>query len=526
MSASGRFGEPKMCTFRRLCVWLSRFCPLLALVAGCDNAQTTTGTTNSAVASRVKLATIAKQFVEQLSKGQYAEARTGFDKAMSDAFSEKKLEALWTGVVVNRGAFKKVLHQTRNVIAPYTAIIVTCQFEKGRQGVRVVFDEHNKIGGLFIVRPEPAPGTTATAAASSTAKASSNRPQTPKPPFPYEVKDVLYDNPTDKSKLGGTLTLPKGPGLFPAALLITGSGTQDRDETIFEHKPFFVIADYLTRKGFIVLRVDDRGAGKTTGEAKNATIQTHATDVVAGIEFLRKQKQVDPKRIGLIGHSVGGTIAPLVASEHPNDIAFIISLAGFGISGRELTPIQTGLVLRDQLKLPAEAAKKLVQAEINVMKVIAEDGDEAALRKVLKESIETTRKYGPPEARAMTDAQVDAAVTSKFALLKAPWIRSFIKLDPAPAWKKVKCPVLVLIGEKDTQVPPDVNLPAIKKVLEAGGNKDIRLEKLAGLNHMYQHAKTGFVEEYAQIEETFDPATLNLMGKWLSPRMLGTNDKK
>ncbi len=512
-----------MCALRTLRIWLLRLCPLLGLVVGCDNAQKPVkGTTSSAAVPADQLAAAAKTFIEQLSKGQYTKARSGFDKTMLDGLSEKKLEAIWSGLVAKHGAFKKVMHQTRRMKAPYTAMIATCQFEKGQMGLRVVFDQHQKIAGFFTAAPEPAPGTTAAA----TAKAKANRPQTPKPPFPYEAREVLYDNPTDKSKLGGTLTLPKGAGPFPAALLITGSGSQDRDETIFEHKPFFVIADFLTRKGFAVLRVDDRGVGKSTGKTDKATIQTHATDVVAGVEFLKKQKQIDPQRIGLIGHSEGGIIAPLVASEHSKDIAFIVSLAGSGIPGAELSALQIELISRDQQKLPAESVKKLVQAQRDVLKVLVEDGDETAVQKVLKSSIEVARKHGPPEARALTDAQVDAAIKAEGGRVASPWFRSFIKLDPTVAWKKVQCPVLVLIGEKDTQVPPDVNIAGIKKALTAGGNKDIRLEKLAGLNHLYQHAKTGFLEEYAQIEETFDPATLDLMGKWLGERMLADKKKK
>ena len=315
------------------------------------------------------------------------------------------------------------------------------------------------------------------------------RPQTPTPPFPYRAEEVTYANAPGGVTLAGTLTIPSGSGPFPAVILITGSGAEDRDETIFGHKPFLVLADDLTRKGVAVLRVDDRGVGGSTGSVPASTSEDFAGDVLAGISFLMGRKDIDPARIGLIGHSEGGIIAPMVALRSKN-VAFIITLAGPGIPGAELLALQNTVMARamgmreDELQR-ANALNQRLYAAV----ATAPDGKsaEAAVRPIL------TQSPGTP-------ATHEAAVRE----LTSPWFRYFIKYDPAPALAKVKCSILALNGSKDMQVPPRENLAAIKKA-----NPRASTVELPGLNHLFQRAQTGAPTEYATIEETFDRGALD-----------------
>ncbi|RLB52302.1 MAG: alpha/beta hydrolase [Deltaproteobacteria bacterium] len=499
---------------------------MVGLAAGCrDGGSPKSMTTAGSVAASAdgsasvklgpnsSLVEIAKAYVLWLDGEKYDKAFALHDEGMQKAVTEKKQRDAWNAVVGKYGAFESVLRTSQGEMKGYQVVVVTCKFEQEELGIRVVLNKDKQVSGMQFVPPEPA----AAASGSATAAGPPRRPQTPKPPHPYLERGVRYTNPTDGSLIVGTLTLPKGGGRHPAALMITGSGGQDRDETIFHHKPFLVIADHLTRKGIAVLRVDDRGVGKSTGQAAKATVETHATDVSVGVAFLRKHPDIDGTRIGLIGHSEGGIIAPLVAAED-QDIAFIVSLAGSGVSGQQLVPIQVGLMARRQLKLPEEVVGKMVAAQQKIMKLVAAGAGEAALRPVVKEGIELGLEQAPPEQPKMSKKQLEAAVADGAAKLCSPWFRSFTKLNPAVAWGKVRCPVLILMGETDSQVPPDANLPPLRKAL--AGHSDARFERREGLNHLFQHAETGFVDEYATIEETFDPATLELMSTWLAERVL------
>ncbi len=341
-----------------------------------------------------------------------------------------------------------------------------------------------------------------------------SRPQTPKPPFPYQARDVEYQNPLEHCTLAGTMTYPSGTGRHPAVVLISGSGAQDRDETIFGHKPFLVLADYLTRRGLVVLRVDDRGVGKTTCDPKTATVQVHGTDVEAGVGFLAKQPEVDPTRIGLLGHSEGGMIAPLVAARWTQPpIAFVIALAGLGVSGGELIPLQARPILEAQ-GVSAKGIEALVAEQDKIMSAIQHDADDDTVVKLVRASLDVAAEY-IPAAAAITKEQRDAQVAAQAASLTSPWFRSFVKFDPRKVWPEVKCPVLALFGTKDTQVPADANLHALSEAVAKGGNRDVEIEKLEGLNHLFQAAKTGLIEEYAKIDETIDPAALTAIDKWL-----------
>jgi len=326
------------------------------------------------------------------------------------------------------------------------------------------------------------------------------RPQNPAKPYPYREEDISYENKAQGIKLGATLTIPPGKGPFPAVVLITGSGPQDRDESLMGHKPFLVLADYLTRKGIVVLRADDRGVGKSTGEFSGATTADFATDTEAGITYLKTRPEVNPKMIGLIGHSEGGIIAPMIAARNP-DVAFIVMLAGSGVPGDEIIVTQAEL-LAEAAGQSHEEAIKAGEKQRRILEVVKGNIDDVILEKHLHEEL----------AGDMTDAQIGAIVRQ----LNIRWLRYFLTYDPAQALRKVRCPVLVLNGEKDLQVPPKRNLPVIRKALEVAGNKNFEVDELPGLNHLFQAAKTGSPAEYAEIEETMSPVVLEKVSSWIA----------
>lgn len=341
------------------------------------------------------------------------------------------------------------------------------------------------------------------------------RPQTPKPPFPYTARDVTYDNPIDKTKLAGTLTVPEGKGPHPALLLITGSGAQDRDETIFGHKPFLVLADYLTRRGIAVLRADDRGTGGSSGPAADATSKDLANDVMSGLEFLKRQPEVDTKRIGLLGHSEGGLIAPLVASRRP-DVACIVMLAGPGLPGSDLLILQNEALLRAAGATP-EMVKRHTDAHRAVHECVAQGADDDALRQAVRTLILV--QLSTPGGPEPVQERVDAGIKLGMAQFKSVWLRWFLTHDPRETLQKVKCPVLALIGSRDLQVPPEENIPEIEKALKAGGNSNAVVKELPSLNHLFQEAKTGQVAEYATIQQTMSPTALDEIASWLRKQL-------
>ncbi len=328
------------------------------------------------------------------------------------------------------------------------------------------------------------------------------RPQNPAKPYPYHEEEVVYPNKTAGVQLAGTLTIPVGKGPFPAVVLITGSGPQDRDESLLGHKPFLVLSDYLTRRGIAVLRADDRGVGKSTGNFNASTTADFATDTEAGIAFLKTRVEVNPKKIGLIGHSEGGIIAPMVAARN-HDVAFIVMMAGTGLPGDEILASQSKL-LSEAAGLSRDAAEKNAVKEREVLALVKQEKqgkDNAGLEKQIREKL----AGDIPEA----------ALGAEIEKLNSPWVRYFIAYDPSIVLEKVVCPVLALNGEKDLQVSPKQNLPAIRRALTAGGNKNFETVELPGLNHLFQTAKTGAVSEYAQIEETIAPAALDKVGSWI-----------
>ena len=325
------------------------------------------------------------------------------------------------------------------------------------------------------------------------------RPQNPVKPYPYHEEEVSYENKVQNVTLAATLTFPEGKGPFPGVLLITGSGPQDRDESLLGHKPFLVLSDYLTRHGIAVLRADDRGTGKSTGVFSKATTADFATDVEAGVAYLKTRPEVDPHKIGLVGHSEGGVIAPMVAARN-KDVAFIVMMAGTGVPGDQVIVAQGEAIDVATGKKPEEAAKDAAN-EREMLKLVETEKDEAVLEKELKEKM----------AGEVPEGQVGLQIRQ----ITSPWFRYFLTYDPATALRKVTCPVLAINGSLDKQVLPSQNLPTIRKALEEAGNKQFEIDELPGLNHLFQTAKTGSPVEYAQIEETMSPLALQKIADWI-----------
>jgi pimeloyl-ACP methyl ester carboxylesterase len=342
------------------------------------------------------------------------------------------------------------------------------------------------------------------------------RPQEPAPPFPYVQREVGYDN--GPIHLAGTLTLPEGRGPFPAVLLITGSGAQNRDEEIFGHKPFLVLADHLTRADIAVLRVDDRGVGGSTGDTGSSTTADFAADALAGVRFLASQPEIFKDRIGLLGHSEGGLVAALAASRS-REVAFVVLLGTSGVPGYDLLVDQVEATAR-AAGAPEATAKQLVALERQALDAIRAEKDEAALRAKLTPILRAAAELAAPGQRA-AGGDLDAAVERQVKASTSPWFRFFLSFDPRPVLRQVSVPVLAVGGNKDVQVPAARNLPAIERALQQGGAKDITIRRIPELNHLFQHAKTGSPAEYGAIEETFDPDLLGIITRWILARFGG-----
>jgi pimeloyl-ACP methyl ester carboxylesterase len=327
-----------------------------------------------------------------------------------------------------------------------------------------------------------------------------NRPQEPKPPFPYVSEEIPIVNAAGMAVLAGTLTRPKGQGPFPAVILLTGSGAQNRDEEVFGHKPFLVIADHLTRRGIAVLRYDDRGVGNSTGKFASATSEDFAGDAWAAWQVLAARPDIDAKRIGLLGHSEGGLIAPMLVAAHP-EIAFVIMVGGPGVPGDQIMLAQATAIMK-----ASGAPEAAITANTDLQKQIFT---------ILREETSMARAAQRIEAIPAGSKEASAALVRQSA---SPWMRFFVLHDPATALAKVRCPVLAVGAEFDLQVLPEQNLPAIEAALKKGGNKDFTVLRLSGLNHLLQPAKTGLPAEYAQIETTIAPAALETITTWIQKR--------
>ena len=346
-----------------------------------------------------------------------------------------------------------------------------------------------------------------------------DRPQEPKPPFPYTSTDVTFPGGALGVTLAGMLTTPPGAGPFPAAVLISGSGRVDRDETVFGHKPFLLLADTLTRRGVAVLRYDKRGVGKSLGSYALATSADFAADANAAVNFLKAQSVIDSKRIGLIGHSEGGLIAPLLASEHPADIAFIVLLAAPGMNGEKIILAQAALIAKAEGASASEIAQSVALNQ-QIFAVVKSAPDPAAAQaKVQAAVLHAIAALTPAEKAQIGDPAAYAKNLSRQSA--SLWFRYFLIYDPRPALRKTCCPVLALDGSKDVQVPPAEDLALIGQALKAGGNTNVTIKELPNLNHLFQTSKTGSPAEYATISETMAPSALAIIGDWVAAQAGG-----
>jgi pimeloyl-ACP methyl ester carboxylesterase len=335
--------------------------------------------------------------------------------------------------------------------------------------------------------------------------AAPRRPQTPKAPFPYLSTDITFPNAQAGIKLAGTFTVPQGKGPFPAVVLLTGSGPEDRNSTIYGHQPFAVLADYLTRRGIAVLRFDDRGVGKSEGSLATASAADYATDAAAAMAWLRAQPNIDKKHVGLAGHSEGGTAAILAAGQKAGP-DFLVLLAAPGLPGDEMI-VQQVLAMNRLKTQDAATLAAIEKQQRQLLSIIQQNPDNEKAHVLLRDLLNPTHS---------TDPQVVAAVNRSLAQLTSPEYRHILADQPSKTLPLVHCPVLALGGSKDIQVVATSHLAAIEQGLKAGGNRDVTVRELPGLNHLFQTATTGGVAEYATIEETFSPTALQIISDWVT----------
>ena len=341
------------------------------------------------------------------------------------------------------------------------------------------------------------------------------RPQEPAKPYPYREEEVYFENTDAAVQLAGTLTLPASGERFPAVVLISGSGPQNRDEELMGHKPFLVLADYLTRNGIAVLRYDDRGTAASGGDFRSATSFDFSKDAEVAVNYLLTRKEINSRKIGLIGHSEGGMIASLIAARS-KDVAFIVLLAGTGIPGDQLLLLQQEWIGRAS-GADEKDIQKGKEINRNAFEIVKQSTGLERLKIDLTGYLEQIIREIPedsPSKSIYNENFVKASVNQMTTL----WMQYFLKYDPAPALEKVRCPVLAINGEKDMQVPATINLEAIRKALAKGGNKQVTTKVFPGLNHLFQECKTGLPAEYATIEQTFSPIALEEILKWLKER--------
>ena len=347
-----------------------------------------------------------------------------------------------------------------------------------------------------------------------------HRPQEPEPPYPYDEQDVSFLNEKEQVRLAGTLTLPKSDGPLPAVILITGFGPQDRNDSVFGHKPFLVLADHLTRLGIAVLRVDDRGVGGSTGNFSEATSEDFASDVLAAIAYLKTRSEIAHEKIGLVGHSEGGLIASMVAAQS-RDVAFVVMMAGPGLKGDQIVVGPGGADYKGGL-MRDDVVAEIRAAQDRIFAIIKKQGKdptvlETRIRReagVFCDLGERIRTEAPESKKEATEA-VAAAIESQTQLFLSPWFRFYLMYDPRTALMKVKCPVLAINGERDIEALARENLEAIRLALGSGGNKDYTVLMLPKLNHLFQTAETGAISEYEQIEETMSVSALDMLSNWI-----------
>ena len=338
------------------------------------------------------------------------------------------------------------------------------------------------------------------------------RPQEPKKPYPYREEEVTFRGASSDVTLAGTLTLPPGKGPFPAVVLMTGSGPQDRDEALLGHKPFLVLADHLTRAGIAVLRYDDRGVARSTGNYGAATHLDFAADGRAAYEFAKSRPEIDAKHVGLLGHSEGSVYAPYIAKDSP-DVDFVVLLAGVGVPMREL-------LQRQAIDIAAAAGAKLEitpaqQARDDALyALLATKKFDDAAREAIRTNVRESIAEMSPELRAALGVN-ESSIDMRMRMILNPWFVELSLYDPRTTLPDIRCPVLALFGTRDTQVAAEPNETSMRRIFAASGNRDVTLRTFPGLNHLFQHAKTGAPSEYGNIDETMAPDVLEAVSKWI-----------
>jgi pimeloyl-ACP methyl ester carboxylesterase len=349
-----------------------------------------------------------------------------------------------------------------------------------------------------------------------------NRPQTPLPPFPYTVEDVEFDNADKSVHLAGTITYPSAGGPFAAAILISGSGQQDRDETIAGHKPFAVIADHLTKQGMAILRLDDRGTGKSTGEVEKATSADFANDIETAIQYLSGHPAIDKNKIGLIGHSEGGLIASIIASRNKN-IEFMILLAGPGTKGSVLLADQVEAIMQAS-NVPGPSAKAFKTLYSQVIHHSLTAKDTAAAITAAISTYYSWKKNAPgtvlTDLGITTDKIDEENIRTMVREFSKPWMKYFLQSDPVPYLQNTNAKVLALNGEKDVQVLPQPNLAGITAALQKSKSPVYEVKEMEGLNHLFQTCRQCTPAEYGMLEETFSPMALQAMSEWLKKNVM------
>ena len=335
----------------------------------------------------------------------------------------------------------------------------------------------------------------------------SQRPQEPQPPFPYQIENISFPSLDKSITLSGTLTLPDDLKKHPAVVLIAGSGPANRDEEIFGHKPFAVIADYLTRQGLAVLRYDKRGIGESTGSLREATTLNLAEDVEASIQFLRNHPNIQSNNIGLIGHSEGGIIAPMVASRD-QAISFIVLLAAPGMTGKQILKKQNEESIQ-RSPITNDQKTKALNVAVQYLDYLAQTSSEGTSTEALHNTLDSIISINLAE-----DIFPQVSREEMIKSTNNNWIIYFLNLDPSEYLKKVHCPILALNGTKDIQVEANSNLERIESSVK---NKELlTVKKYLNLNHLFQKAETGAINEYAQIQETFSEDVLKDILTWIS----------
>lgn len=349
------------------------------------------------------------------------------------------------------------------------------------------------------------------------------RPQEPQPPYPYREEEVSYAS--QDVTLAGTLTLPEGEGPFAAALLITGSGPQDRDEELYGHKPFLVIADDLTRAGLAVLRVDDRGVGGSTGLDADASFADLVEDALAGVAFLAAHPEIDADRVGLIGHSQGGYVAPGVVAEG-GQVAFVVMLAGPAVHGFDVLVLQNERIIGDAMRADPSVDEALIEETVaaqlsylaDMRDLLGADDFEGAAERLRAEII-GAYDSAPEDQRPSVEI-LEQIVELQVAGNVNRSMASFMNFDPQPYLRELRVPVLAIFGDMDVQVDAQQSVGPLRELLVEAGNPDFSVVTFAGLNHLMQPAITGSVDEYPLIETTMDPIVLETMRAWLVTRFV------